>query len=267
MSNQSALRLQPPAKSSSVRALELLWALVAKEISIKYKRSVLGILWSFVTPLMLTGVYIYVFAYIYKRGTPGFALFVLSGILPWHFFNLSVMTATNSLVENSGLIRKVLFPRILIPIASVSAQLVNFLIGLCALIIILLFTGRGVLVHLHWLILVIAIETALCLGVSLIMSIWNVYFRDIRQLMVFFTLILFFLTPIVYELSRVPEQIRPLVLMNPLTSIMQSYRSVLYEARVPDLWLLAIGAAEAAAVLAFGLFIFRKWSPKLAREL
>jgi ABC-type polysaccharide/polyol phosphate export permease len=265
--SQAGEALHPPGRHSLVGAGEILRALVIKELKVKYKRSILGFLWSLVTPVALVAVYLFVFGQIYRVGPDDFGLFLLSGLLPWHYFNMGLVAATNSLVDNAPLIRKVYFPRILIPVSSVVANLVTFLVGLGMLSIVAVLSGRSVWPHLHWLILAVGLETALCAGAAMALSIWNVYLRDIRQLISILLLVLFFMTPIVYELSFVPARFRPLLSLNPLSAIMAAYRSALFYGSDPDLGLVGIGAAVTLLILGFGWAVFRRQSPLLAKEV
>lgn len=265
--SEATPQLQPPSTRSLVGASEILRALVVKDLKVKYKRSVLGFLWSLVTPIALTAVYLFVFIYVYKVPQKDFILFLLSGLLPWQFFNMSLLGATNSLVENAPLIRKVYFPRILLPAASVVSNLVNFLMGLGLFCVVVIATGRPLWLFLHWLILALVLESLLVLGIALAFSAWNVYLRDIQQLISIISLVLFFATPIVYDLSLVPKRFRWLILANPLSSVMQIYRSALYRAETPDPWLVVLGSIETAAMFVFGLIVFRRIAPNLAKEL
>lgn len=267
MKPSSQLELQPPTRRTLVSSREVLAALISKELRVKYKRSLLGFMWSLVTPLALATVYLFVFKYVYKVGQKDFVLFLLTGLLPWQFFNMATMAATNSLVDNAPLIRKVYFPRILLPVASVGANLLNFLSGLALLAVIVSVSGRPIYKSLHWLVAAVLLEAALCLGIALILSVWNVYFRDIAQVIGIFLLVAFFLTPIVYPVDIVPEAFRFLIVINPLAAIMQAYRAALFEPGSGDVGLLAIGAAETLAILGLGLLEFRRLSPRIVKEL
>ncbi|MCA1840205.1 MAG: ABC transporter permease [Actinomycetota bacterium] len=259
--------LKPPGARKLVHWSELLKALVAKEIKVKYKRSILGFFWSLLTPLALTGVYLFVFIYVYKVDQKDFIFFLLSGLLPWNYFNMSLLAATNSLVENGSLIRKVFFPRALIPMSGVLANLVNFLLVMGLFTVVAVIAARPVVSHLHWLLVAIVLETVLAVGLTMALSAWNVYLRDIQQLISILSLIWFFATPIVYPLSRVPARFRPFILANPMAGIIELYRSALYSAKspAPDVLLSAFAGTVLALVL--GVLVFRKLGPVLAKEL
>ncbi len=259
--------LQPPDRRGLVSSGELLRALVAKELKVKYKRSALGFAWSLITPLALTAIYLFVFIHVYKVPKQDFVLFLLTGLLPWNYFNMAVLAATVSVVENGPLIRKVFFPRILLPVATVASNLINFLMGLGVLMVILIIAGRPIWTQLHWLIAAVALQTVLLVGLSLILSIGNVYFRDIQQIISILMLVVFFGTPVVYELGQVPAAFKPVILANPLTAVMEIYRSALFLTTPPDLGVVALGLAESLLILVLGLLLFSRLSPHLAKEV
>lgn len=238
-----------------------------KELKVKYKRSVLGFMWSLIMPVALAGIYLFVFGYVYEVAQDDFILFLLSGLLPWNYFSMSLTAATDSLIRNAPMIRKVYFPRELIPLSVIGANLITFLAGFGLLFIVILLTGRPAYLHIHWMLLAILLQTLVSVGAAGALSVWNVYFRDIAQLMTIFMIVLFFGTPIVYELAKVPEAFRPLVLANPLTSIMEIYRAALIRAEPPRLDLVGLALIETLVILAFGMFVFRRNSPRLPKEL
>lgn len=264
----SSQKLSPPTSRRLVNPIEVLRALVAKELKVKYKRSVLGFAWSLVTPLALSAIYLFVFVHVYQVPRKDFVLFLLVGLLPWNYFNLSILSATTSLVDNGSLIRKVYFPRFLLPSSNVLANLINFLAGMGILIVLLIFAGRPVWISLHWLVAAVVVETILCLGVALLLSITNVHFRDIGQLISILVLVLFFATPIVYDLSDIDrEMFRTILLANPLTGIMQTYRSSLYEPSVPNLSYFGLAVAESLLIFGLGALVFRRFSREVAKEV
>lgn len=262
--------LRPPDHRPLVGTSELLRALVSKELKVKYKRSALGFLWSLITPIALTAIYLFVFVYVYKVPKKDFILFLLSGLLPWHFFNMSVLAATSSFVDNGPLIRKVYFPRQLLPFSIVIANLINFLVALVVLIVIVVAADKAVWSQAHWLVGAIVLETLLLMGFTLILSVGNVYFRDIQQLISILMLVFFFATPVVYEFSQLddlPAWLRGAVMVNPLSAVMEMYRAALFRISPPRLDLVLWGVAETLGILAVGTLLFRRFGPHLAKEV
>ena len=259
--------LQLPGSRSLVGWTELLRALVLKELKVKYKRSLLGFFWSLVTPLALTGVYLFVFIYVYKVPQKDFILFLLSGLLPWNFFNMSLLSATNSIVENGPIIRKLYFPRLLVPISAVLANLITLLFAMGLFSVILMITGRPLWTRLHILVLAIVLETLLISGLALSLSVWNVYFRDIQQLISIVITVVFFATPVVYDLSRVPARFKPFILANPMAAVLELFRAALLTGRMPPNSVILLGIGEIAAIMMLGLTIFHRLGPHLAKEV
>lgn len=262
--------MRRPDERPLVGTSELLRALVSKELKVKYKRSALGFLWSLITPIALTAIYLFVFVYVYKVPKRDFILFLLSGLLPWHYFNMSVLAATNSFVENGPLIRKVYFPRQLLPISIVIANLINFLIGLSVLMVVVLVVGKPFWSQAHWLVGAVLLETLILVGFTLILSLGNVYFRDIQQLISILMLVFFFATPVVYEFSQLdglPAWLRWTVMANPLSAVMEMYRAALFRIAPPRIDVVLLGVAEAFGILAIGGALFKRFGPHLAKEV
>jgi lipopolysaccharide transport system permease protein len=259
--------LQLPGTRSLVGWTELLRALVLKELKVKYKRSLLGFFWSLVTPIALTGVYLFVFIYVYKVPQKDFILFLLSGLLPWNFFNMSLLSATNSIVENGPIIRKLYFPRLLVPLSAVFANLITLLFAMGLFSVVLMLTGRPLWTHLHLLVLAIVLETLLVSGLALSLSVWNVYLRDIQQLISIVITVVFFATPVVYDLSRVPSRFKPFILANPMAAILELFRAALFTGRMPSASVVLLGIGEIVGLMALGLIVFQRLGPHLAKEV
>ena len=258
--------LRPPSQHRSVGSFEIFRALVTKELRVKYKRSVLGFVWSLVTPLALTAVYTFVFVYVHPVGKDGFILFLLTGLLPWQFFSMGLVAATGSFVENAPMVRKVAFPRFLVPLSTVGANLVNLLMGLVVLLPIVLASGRPIWLTLHWLLLAIAMETLLCVALSLALSVCNVYLRDIGQLINIMMIVFFFATPIVYELREV-SKFEAIVRANPMTAVMETFHAALFHVGAPDTAVLLQGLGEIILIFMLGVFVFAKLAPAIAKDL
>lgn len=265
--SETDFELSPPNRRGLAGSGEILRALVQKELKVKYKRSALGFFWSLITPVALTGIYLFVFIYVYHVPQKDFILFLLSGLLPWNYFNMSVLAATTSLVDNGPLIRKVYFQRLLLPLSSVFANLINFLMGLLILMAIVAISGKPLWTQLHWLFIAVIMETVLLTGISLILSVGNVYFRDIQQIISILMLVIFFATPVVYPLEKVPARFRPFIEANPMTAVVEVYRAALFKIGMPDLRVVAVGLVEILFICLLGIVVFRRTSSQLAKEV
>ena len=258
-----------------LRYRALIQSLVARDLKARYRGSVLGFLWSFVNPLLLLLVYTFVFTVV----LPGFrgdslepyALFMFCGILPWTWFSSSLMESSNVLIAGGNLIRKVLFPAEVLPIVTVLAGMVHFLLGFPILAAFFVYYRDQV--HLYpadllWLPVIVAVQLTLTLGLALVISALTVHFRDIRDLLANLLTLWFFATPIIYPLSEVPENIRRYLAFNPFTPLVLAYQEVLFLEGPFQGWprLLGLGAAS-LLIVAGGYFVFDRLRDTLAEEV
>lgn len=186
---------------------QLLKSNVRKEIRGKYKGSFLGVLWSFVNPLLMTLVYAIVFPFLLRSSQPHYTTFIVIGILPWTWFTSSIAQGTNSILINGGIIKKVYFPRVILPISIITSGLVNFIISCVIILIFLICSGIGFSLYMLYIPLIIIIQYILQLGIILITSSIDVYIRDTEYIINFFISLLFYGTPILYSLEMFPEDL------------------------------------------------------------
>jgi lipopolysaccharide transport system permease protein len=238
---------------------ELLYFLTWRDVKIRYKQTVLGIVWAIIQPLLTMLIFTLFFgklAGVPSDGIP-YPLFAYAGLLPWTFFSNAVTTSGNSLVGSANLITKVYFPRMIIPGASVAAGLLDFAIAFAILVVLMIYYR----VSLTWNIVMLpplVITTALlALGVGMLMSAVNVKYRDVRHALPFAIQLLMFATPIIYPFSMVPAPWRQLLLLNPLTGIFNGYRSALF-GRPFDWTSLALAFVITILLLVFAAFYFRR---------
>jgi lipopolysaccharide transport system permease protein len=239
----------------------------------RYRGSMLGLLWSFVNPLLLLLIYTFVFTTVLpgarSAGIEPFSLFLFCGILPWTWFSSSLLESANSLIAGGNLIRKVLFPAEVLPIVTVFAGMVHFALGLPILAAFFLYYRVPVpITDLVWLPLIVAEQLVLTLGLALMLSALTVHFRDLRDLLANLLTLAFFLTPIIYPLSQAPAWARTFLTLNPFTTLAVSYQEVLV---VPGPFLgwprlLAFGVVS-VVVFAAGYFVFDRLRDTLAEEV
>jgi ABC-2 type transport system permease protein len=255
---------------------ELFNNLALRELRSKYKRSFLGWAWSLANPLAMMVVYTLVFKYfLHIKPAPGipsgldvFALFLLCGLLPWTFFQLSVNSCIGSLTGNESLIKKTYFPREILPGAAVGANLVSHLIEMGLLLVALLAFGNWrALIYLPFVVLLTILMASFALGFGLMLSAANVYFRDIQHFVGILFLVWLYLTPIIYPLSYVPHHYQSLLKLNPMTDAVLSYRAAWYDGTHPGWMELAYFAAWALGMFAVGLLVFNRLEAGLAEEL
>jgi ABC-2 type transport system permease protein len=267
---------------------ELLFNLVSREVKGKYKRTFFGQLWSLANPLALMVIYTFVFGLIFRSNpAPGdpsglnvFALWLLCGLLPWIFFSTVLTLGTGSLVANAGLIQKVYFTRIVLPLSIVGSSAYNWAFEMAVLIIALSIAGGFVL---PWIPLVLVLMLLLAIfaaGIALMLSVANVYFRDTEYFLTIITQIWMYLTPIIYPISLVesasndvgpllgtPIHLIDIYRLNPMEHFVTVFRQVLYDNRWPDGVEMLICFGWAAASIVIGMIVFRRNEQNLAEAL
>lgn len=247
---------------------ELLKTNVHKEIRGKYKGSFLGVLWSFLNPLLMVAVYAIVFPYIMRTNSiDNYLIFLIVGVIPWNYFTTVITSGSNCVWLNGGIIKKVYFPREILPISVVSAGLINFLISCAIILLFLIFGGIGLSFQLLWLPLIALIQSAFSLGLLFILSAINVYVRDVEYVVSFILNLLFYATPILYTASMFPEKIRWVLYLNPMTHLIDAYRSIFYYQTMPQISALLYILGLSVLVLIFGYFVFRKLEKGFAEEV
>ena len=246
---------------------ELLKTNVHKEIRGKYKGSILGVFWSFLNPLLMVAVYAIVFPYLMRVTEENYLIFLITGIIPWVFFTTVVTTGCNCVWINGGIIKKVYFPREILPMSVVCAGLINFLISCIIILIFVVFGGIGISINLLWLPVIAIIQCALSLGMLFILSAINVYVKDVEYLVQFIINLVFYATPIIYNVSMFPNKFRWILYLNPMAHLIDAYRAIFYYKTMPNLNSLGSMAIVSFIVLVVGYAIFKKLEKGFAEEV
>lgn len=256
---------------------ELIWSLVVRDLKGRYKSSVLGFLWSLLNPLGMMLVFTIVFTVMMPSQVERFPIFLLCGLLPWNYFSGGLMMSTSSIVGNAGLVKKVYFPREILPIASVLSTLVNFLLSLLVLFAVL-FVFRSHISAWLWLLpVVIVVQTCFILGFAFVLSTLNVFYRDTIMIMDLVILAWFFLTPIVYAIDVIPSSYqllgvtldvrRWMYIFNPMASLIAVYRDLLYWGYRPGLDFFFRTAVTSFLMLWGGYWFFLRYSGRFGEEI
>lgn len=236
----------------------LLTELVARDIKIKYRRSVLGVLWTVLNPLCMMIILSIVFSNIFKFDIENFPLYVLSGQVVFNFYSDATSSSMTSVLQAASLIKKVYVPKYLFVLSRIFSSFINLMASFCALLVMMIVSR----VELHWEIVMavfpLTMLVGFSLGIGLILAALTVRFRDIIHLYSVFTTGLMYLTPVIYPMSILPDAIKRIVLLNPLTNYLNMFRDVMFNHTLPSLGALVIGVVEMGVVLILGLWIFYK---------
>ena len=246
---------------------ELLKTNVQKEIRGKYKNSFLGVLWSFLNPLLQICVYALVFPLILKNDQPNYVIFLCVALIPWTFFTSCIQQSASTMLQNGNIIKKVYFPREILPISVVTSGTINFLISTIIIFAFLLIFGLGITKYVLYFPIILIIQYFLQLGISLILSSVTVYLRDLEHLIGVALQLLFYATPIVYAAEAIPEDFKFIIEYNPMTYIINGYRDIFYNQTSPDMLALGILFIIAIALCDVGYLIFNKLQKGFAEEL
>lgn len=279
---------QARARAQSRVRWELLVGLTRKDLKVKYQGSVIGFLWSLANPLLLLVVYTFVFQVVLKSGIPRFGYYLLSGLLVWNFFSGTVGAATDAVVGNSGLVKKVRFPLGVLPLTSVAFHLVHFGLQLIVLMAVMTITGDTAFAGTHLLLAVPAIGVALVLttGLAFLVASLNVRYRDTKHLVEVILMAGFWVNPIVYSVSLVSSRLSPthydLYYLNPMAGVVVTMQRALYATDIVQadghhvladtgysfyLERLGVGLIVSLVILLIGVTTYRRLSADFAEEL
>lgn len=246
---------------------ELIKTSVKKDIGGKYKHSFFGVLWSFINPLLQIAVYAIIFPLIMRNNIHNYTVFMVCGLIPWNYFSVVINRASFTMIENGNIIKKVFFPREILPLSLVISETINFVISTLIIIGFTLAYGMGLTPYILLYPIVLIIQFVLLLGISLIVSSVTVYFRDLQHFLGVILQLLFYATPIVYSIETIPEKFRWILQINPMTYIIEGFRDIFYNQTMPDMKMLGIIFLIGIAFCIVGYLIFNKLQRKFAEEL
>lgn len=251
---------------------EMIYSLVRKDLRGRYKGSVLGFFWTFLNPLLQLIVFTLVFSIIMKADYEQYYLFLFVALVPWMFFASSVQDGSTSILRDKEMVKKIYFPREVLPIATVTSAFVNMLLTFIVVFVVLIVSGRGINpVALLCLPVVMIVEYIFAMGIALIVASVTVYLRDLQYVLGIIIMALQYMTPVMYGVDRVEgasvgQWMVVLFKLNPMTSIIQIYRQILYYKTVPDMESLLLALAMGVVFIIFGEFLFKKLQKGFAEE-
>ena len=251
---------------------EMIFSLVRKDLRGRYKGSVLGFLWTFINPLLQLVVYTIVFSVIMRASYEQYYLFLFVALVPWMFFSSSVTDGASSILREKHMVKKIYFPREVLPIATVTSAFVNMILTFIVVFGVVIIAGRGI--HIHAMLclpIVMIVEYILCLGIALIVSSITVYLRDLQYILGIFVMALQYLTPVMYGVDMVENSgagywLVFLFNLNPMTPIIRIYRQIIYYGEVPELHSLLLALIVGIVFIVIGEVMFKKLQKGFAEE-
>jgi ABC-2 type transport system permease protein len=242
---------------------DLVVALVARDLKVRYRRSAIGFVWTMLQPLLMMLVLQVVFASLFRFNIQNYPVYAFAGILFWNFFSQSILASMNSLKGNARLLQKLPVPKAVFPIATVISGVVNLGLALIPLLGLLVVTGHDLTWALLFLPVAILLAGLFTLGAGLLLSPLAVFFHDVLEIVGVGLTVLMYMTPVFYPMTIVPERWRFLVRFNPVRSILEVFRDPIYFGKIPPLTHLAVAVGFAAVALALGAWSFRRNSDKI----
>jgi lipopolysaccharide transport system permease protein len=246
---------------------DLLRELVARDMKLRYKRSILGIVWSLLNPLFQMLVFVFLSRRVLSLDIPNYPAFVFTGVLAWNWFQSTVVTMTSAITGNRELVRRPGFPVAILPVVTVTTNLIHFLLALPVPLLFLLLGGGRLTPTLLALPFVIGLQFLLILGLGYLAATANVTFRDTQHLLVVFFMLLFYLTPVFYDANAVPARYHVLYRLNPMFHLITAYRAILIQGELPDFRALLPLAALVGVLLWLGHSVFQRASYRFVEEL
>ena len=250
-----------------VAAREVLLVLVWREVRARYRGSVLGFLWTLLNPLMFMAIYSLVFTVYLRIEMASYPVFLFAGLLPWIWFSSALVSGASSVIDGGSLLKRVAFPPLILPTVAVTANLVNFLLGLPLLVLFMV----GFRVPLTWAVislpLAMAIQYVFTLALAVILAMLTTRYRDLQHLLGNVITLWFFLTPIIYPYPMVPASFHSLLFVNPMAAIVALYQDALYYGRFPPLSMLLVGGGASLALLALALWVYGRWRWVVVEEV
>jgi lipopolysaccharide transport system permease protein len=246
---------------------DLSYELVVRDMKIRYKRSVLGIVWSLLNPLFQMLVFMFLSRRVFSLEIPNYPSFVFTGVLSWNWFQAAVLATASAIIGNRELARRPGFPVAILPVVTVTTNLIHFLLALPVPLLFLLVRGGKLTSTILALPLVIALQFLLILGLGYLAATANVTFRDTQHLLGVFFMLLFYLTPVFYDANAVPARYQILYRLNPMFHLITAYRAILIQGELPDFRALLPLTAFVGVLLWLGHSVFQRASYRFVEEL
>lgn len=247
---------------------QMIYSLVKKDLRGRYKGSVLGFFWTFLNPFLQLLVYTMVFSVILRSDIEKYYIFLFVALIPWNFFSACLTGGSSSVIREKEMVKKIYFPRQVLPISYVTTAFVNMLLCFIVVFIVVIFSGIGINIEaLLYLPIFLIVEYLLGLGIALISSALTVYFRDLEYILGVISMAWTYLTPVMYSIDIVPEELMSIFMLNPMTPIIVGCRDILYYRQVPELSTLIHAFVLGVGVTVIGWIIFEKCQKHFVEEM
>lgn len=262
-----AIHFPLKSKYDFVHRRDLLYELIRRDLKVQYEGTLLGFAWSLLIPFLHLGIFYFLFKVIFQVSTPRFTTFAFVGIVSYSWFQSALTSASAAASSNRELVLRPQFPSTILPVVSVASNMLHFIFSLPILFLIVFLEEHRLSPVIFLLPLVMTVQFLLSLGIGYMMAILNILFRDTRHILDVLLRLFYFITPVFYEPNRVPQAYRWLYDMNPLVTILQSYRDIIYQGVMPQWSSLGIAAIFSSAAFWIGLRIFQKQSHRFLEAL
>ena len=241
-----------------IRYRDLVLQLVSRSLKIRYKRSILGIGWTMLNPLLMMLVLSFVFSFVFRFSIEGYAVYVLSGLILWNFFSQSTTSAMNEMVFGGALFSKIYVPKAVFPVSAIGTGLINWLFALVPLLVVMILTDVPIRPSLLFLPIPMLLTAMFALGVALILSSFAVFFPDLVPMYDVLSIAWFYATPIIYPIDILPDELLWIVKINPMAYMLEAFRQPILGGTLPSLQVLGIAALWALGALAIGWWTFSR---------
>ncbi|MCK5237847.1 MAG: ABC transporter permease [Deltaproteobacteria bacterium] len=247
--------------------IDLIFTLTQKDLAVRYSNSYLGYLWSLANPLAYAMTFFLVFKVFIRIDMENYAMFLIAGLFSWQWFSNSITMAPTIFIANDSMVKKVNFPRSTLPFSTTLQDMIHFILSIIVIVAFLLYYDmKPALSWIYGVPLLLVLQFFMVFGLSLLLSSFNVFFRDIERLTNILVMLLFYSTPIIYSETMIPDRFKLLLYLNPITPIIISWRKLFMEGTLDPLFLM-LSAAYASGAFIIGYIIFKKLSWKFAEAL
>lgn len=247
---------------------QMIISMVRRDLRGRYQASALGFLWTFINPLLQLIVYTIVFSIIMRMGIENFYMFLFVALVPWIFFNSALVTGATSVIINDDMVKKIYFPRMVLPLSYVTSCFINMLLSFVIIFAVIIVTGFGINpIALLYLPIVMAIEYMLALGIALITSSCTVYLRDLEHILSIVSMAWMYGTPVIYPITMVPDKYLFIFNLNPMAPVITAYRDILYYKKIPQMSTLISAVVMGAIFLVIGFVVFGRLQRNFVEEM